>query len=498
MKIQFVIILLTLNTLVFSQNLKTPLEDNNFLKLTSYAELSTFIHQLDNQSEILTVDEIGKSVEGRSLFRMYYSTSGFGKDPNKIKVLIFAQQHGNEQSGKEGALLLAGKLLLPENRYLFDKIDLVIIPQVNPDGSEVNKRRNGHAMDLNRNHLILTEPETQAIQELFGQYLFEATLDVHEYYPYDSAWEIKGFRKNAEITIGGTTNINIAKKIRNLTNKEAIPYLKKYLNDRNFSAFEYCPGGPPETDYLRKSTFDINDGRQSLGIQNTFSFIQEGRNGTDGYIENIERRARGQMTGMLGFLEFIYQNHKIIKKTVGKERLKLMNPPAHEKIAIQMQHVANGDKLRLPVYSYISGKDSVIIVSNYKPEVRSLLNVEKPLGYLVPANQTQLLEWIEREQLKSEPCQATKSQLKWQYFIKSVDSVDFEGDKVINPIIEINQVTADDFDNLWIFIPTAQLKGNTIVLALEPQSMLGLSTYPMFSGLIKPGEVYPVLKVTKK
>ncbi|MEI6750345.1 MAG: M14 family zinc carboxypeptidase, partial [Bacteroidota bacterium] len=147
-------------THVFSQQITTPPEKNNFQKVTSYDELTAFVKQLDEKPELLKVEIIGQSVQGRNLYALKFSLSEFGKDKSKIKVLIFAQQHGNEQSGKEGALLLADALLKPENKYLLDNIDFAIVPQMNPDGSEVNQRRNGHDADLNRNHLILTEPET--------------------------------------------------------------------------------------------------------------------------------------------------------------------------------------------------------------------------------------------------------------------------------------------------------------------------------------------------
>ncbi len=90
---------------IYSQ--QTPLELNNYQKLTSYDELTEFVYQLDSLSDILEVEIIGQSVEGRNLYALKFSNSEFGKDTSKIKVLIFAQQHGNEQSGKEGALLLA-------------------------------------------------------------------------------------------------------------------------------------------------------------------------------------------------------------------------------------------------------------------------------------------------------------------------------------------------------------------------------------------------------
>src|SRR5574338_299955 len=169
MKIYLCLLLLFVAINNFSQELLTPLHKSNYEKLTTHSELSQFIKESDESSE---------------LFAVYFSNSEFGKDESKIKVLIFAQQHGNEQSGKEGALLLIQKLIKPENQYLFDKIDLVLIPQMNPDGSEKNQRRNGNGMDLNCNHLILTEPETIALHNLFNKHLFEVTMYVNEYWPF--------------------------------------------------------------------------------------------------------------------------------------------------------------------------------------------------------------------------------------------------------------------------------------------------------------------------
>ena len=140
--IKYLPLLLILSTQLFAQ--PTPLEKNKYEKLTSYDELTEFIYQLDESSQLLKVDIIGKSVEERNIYALKFSNSIFGADTSKIKVLIFAQQHGNEQSGKEGSLLIARELIRPDNKYLFDKIDLALIPQMNPDGSEINVRRNAN------------------------------------------------------------------------------------------------------------------------------------------------------------------------------------------------------------------------------------------------------------------------------------------------------------------------------------------------------------------
>ena len=165
---------------------------------------------------------------------------------------------------------------------------------MNPDGSERNSRRNGNEVDLNRNHLILTEPEVVALHRFFDKYMFEVNLDVHEYDPYSETWEKYGYRKNFDITLGIATNNNISKDIRDISNDKIVPYFLKQLKDNGFSSFIYCPGGPPGIGYFRHSTFDINDGRQSFGIQSTFSFIQEGMNGKDNYVESIRHRAFGR------------------------------------------------------------------------------------------------------------------------------------------------------------------------------------------------------------
>jgi len=404
----------------------------------------------------------------------------------------------NEQSGKEGALLLAQELLKPENRYLFDRIDLLLVPQVNPDGSEENRRRNGNDADLNRNHLILTEPETITLHRLFDKYLFDVTMDVHEYFPYGETWRKYGYRNNSDELLGTATNINVSEELRRLSNDSFLPFMKEFFDKRNVSNFIYSPGGPPEAEYIRHSTFDINDGRQSFAILNTFSFIQEGLNGKDSFADNIRRRAEGQMTGMRGLLEYAYLNNRTIKKTVAGERKKLIRGTAGKTVSIQNEHVSNGRTLPLPLYSYSTGADTVVNVINYRPVVRSLYDVDRPCGYLIPKELKDVTGWVERHALVTENFTGGKRYRIEQYEVSAIDSADFEGDIVVNP-----EVTSHDHDgkiNLsdYVYVPTSQLKGNMIVIALEPRSMLGLVTYPVFAHLLRAGEKFPVLRVNRK
>ena len=483
---------------VYSQEMQTPSEKTGFAKVTSYDELTSYLLELDKSSDILKVEEIGKSVQDRNVYVMKFSSSTFGKDASKIRVMILAQQHGNEQSGKEGALLLAANLLKPENQYLFNLMDVAIVPQMNPDGSEINKRRNGNDMDLNRNHLILTEPETKALHRLFDQYLFEVTMDVHEFYPFGETWKEFGYRNASSELLGITTNINVSKKIRDVSKQAFLPFMKKYFDDRNISNFIYSPGGPPEIEYIRHSTFDINDGRQSFGIQNSFSVIQEGMNGIDDLTENLEHRAQSQMAGMRGLLEYTYQNKKELKKLVSEERELLLKSLPGTSVSIQNEHAGNGEKLKLPVYSYSTQTDSVITVIDYRPVVKSIYDVLKPSAYLIPKQSRELVEWLDRQAITYEPYEKKPGDRIEQYQVNRVDSIDFEGDTVVDPMVAANDFTKKAVAKDYLYVPTAQLKGNLMVIALEPKSMLGLVTYKQFQHLLVAGGKFPVLRVLRK
>ncbi|MBK7104286.1 MAG: DUF2817 domain-containing protein [Ignavibacteriae bacterium] len=498
MKLHIGIIFLIASTIIFSQEILTPLEKAKFEKFTSYSELVDFIREVDNSSDLVEAKIIGQSVEKRDLYCLFFSKDKFGVDKSKLKVMFFAQQHGNEQSGKEGSLLLIKELLKPENNFLFERIDLALIPQVNPDGSEQNKRRNGNNADLNRNHLILTEPETFALHNLFNEYLFDATLDVHEYYPFVEAGDDFGYRRNIDEQYGSNTNINISKEIRYMSNNSFIPFIKNYLNERNFSFNIYSPGGPPEKDYIRYSTFDINDGRQSFGIQNTFSFILEGINGIDYTVSNIQRRSEGQMQGMLGLLKYLYNNNSQVIELVKNERLKLLNPKEDEKIAIQLDHFNNGSKLELHLLSLKTNTDTTFYVNNFKPEVRSIYEIEKPQGYLIHKDSVELVAWLNRHKITHKIYEIMNDDLIEEYLIQDIDSIDFEGDIIVNPIVDGGFISRKIVQENYYFIPTNQLLGNLIVTALEPKSMLGLVTYKKFEHLLKRKNTFPILRVIRK
>ena len=160
-----------------------------------------------------------------------------------------------------------------------------------------------------------------------------------------------------------------------------------------------------------------------------------------------------------------------------------------------MEHRSDGRTLEMPVLSLKSGKDTVITVKNYRPVVASIFDVEKPAGYLIPAERKDLVEWTERHGMIITKYNQSPSNKIEEYTITAIDSIDFEGDIVINPSYTIASLTPGSLKGEYLFLPTKQLAGNVIVQALEPKSIIGLATYKKFEYLVKKGEKYPVLRL---
>ena len=184
-----------------------------------------------------------------------------------------------------------------------------------------------------------------------------------------------------------------------------------------------------------------------------------------------------------------------MKKIVREERKKLMSPPANEDVALQMEHVADGSILRLPVYSYYSKSDSIIEFKNFRPVVKSTLSVKKPFGYLIPSSNKELVSWARRLGFETIPLMNPEKFVFEKLAISAVDSIDFEGDIIPFPQVITTAISDNISPENFVFIPAAQLKGNLLVIALEPQSELGLATYKQFGYLMKAQTIYPVIRV---
>lgn len=462
-----------------NQPVPTPLEESNFTQLTTNSKLVTYLDKISKKSHAITYSILGITGNNRKIPLVALKNPGSSKKPS---ILFIAQQHGNEPSGKEGMLLLIKDFANGNNHDWLNKFDIYILPQLNPDGGDQNKRRNTGNIDLNRDHLILQSNEAKIIQDVFDTLRPIVTVDFHEYYPFSDSWTEFGYRKNFDVQFGGLTNINIDSEIRNYFYDQVFHDVEFYVEKHGYSFFEYTLGNYARGTRLRHSTVDINDGRQSFGICNTLSFIVEGKNGKDS-IDCIQRRALSQYKTAKGILNSLYQNFEQITKIVTTAREKNFMPDSSETVSIRMDHFKGDSSLNYPLLSLKTGKDSVFKVKEFHSEVKSLLRVKIPKAYLIPRSDTVLFNWLIRSNFDYDVYNFTKTDKIFAY--KIVDLMRSTDEELENyyPKVEKVKVLNDDLQDYYV-VPTNQFYKYKIVTALEPQAMYGLINYPEFEYLL--------------
>jgi len=138
----------------------------------SISQLHSFINGNSIQKKISL---IGTSVESRPIHKV---TLGSGN----IKILMWSQMHGNETTTTKAVLDLINYLNKNSNltSQILSSVTLTIVPVLNPDGAVVYTRENANKMDLNRDALELSQPESKILHGLYNEIKPDYCFNLHD------------------------------------------------------------------------------------------------------------------------------------------------------------------------------------------------------------------------------------------------------------------------------------------------------------------------------
>lgn len=492
---------LTLSSVVLlggceARTFRTPLEKAGGDFITPHAELLAFLADLQERTGTFTMETIGTSVEGRDLVLLHFPGAAGEEEPpaDKLKVLIFTQQHGNEPSGTEAALALARDIATGTLPGVQDRIDLYLIPRVNPDGSEARQRENADGVDLNRDHLALSTPEVRAVHDVFQAVMPEVVLDVHEYGITSRAWVEKGIRKDFGQQIGALSNPNMSLTLRTYAWDRVIPGMKEALAPKNVDLNRYLVSDGPDARF-RYSTTALNDGRNSTGIYNDLTFLIEGRNGLT-VEENMQERARQQLETMKAFLGFFNENASQAKRAVEREQEMLAGAFAPEVVALVMDYVPDPDRptVTVGVVDIETGERKTLSIEDFHPLVQPTEFVNRPVAYAIPPDLTEVIQVLERHQVPMTTLDAPMPAEVETYRITGVEPSVKEDKEFLDVRVASRRGTVE-IPAGHILVPTLGIQTNLIVSLLEPQSQWGLAALPEFASMLEVGSDYPILRL---
>ncbi|MFS0888253.1 M14 family metallopeptidase [Peribacillus frigoritolerans] len=468
---------------------KTPAFKQNKIAFTSQEEMFDHIKSLAHKNKNIQVKTIGKSTEGRDIPMLLFSKDSKRtiKGSHKPLIWIQGQIHGNEPASGESTLVLAQWLAEGKLGDVLDKVNVAIVPRVNPDGSYYFKRFTANDMDANRDYLKVEYPEVQTIHQSIDDYEPEVILDVHEYTVNPAPLKkvgANGSIASYDLLISSAKNLNIPEQLRKASDQLLLPNVFKTLEKEKLSYHDYYTLATSDDGVLTatEGSTEARIGRNALGLKNTMTYLIETRGINIGRTD-FKRRVFAQATAQAAFIKTTAEQASKVKQAVKQAETEIVQKGRrandNDKIVITSENKLVKDQ-KLTVVDLAKAKmvDASIDWLDSTDAYPTLVR-DRPTAYILPpeykniAKKLQLLG-VEVKRLKS-PMKVAVESYRVNDLIVSAELE--SGHSTREVTTNVTSKTRDFPKGSYVF-DMAQPDANFISLALEPE---GIDSYVTFN-----------------
>lgn len=471
-----------------------PEDPSSLTRTTSFAEMEALLAALDGRGPVQVTME-GRSVGGRALYLVRLRR---GESP-KWRLLFYAQQHGDEISGKDALLFLA-RDIARQPAHLPADVELWLMPMVNPDGAEAGTRVNAAGADLNRDHLGLEQPETQALHRVVQRVRPHLAVDCHEFARDSESWTARGWSKWPDLTFDGLNNPLFGQPAV-VTALQWVERARTPVEDAGHRYFRYTVGGVPPDDEQRHSAPDTDSAMNAVGAYGGLSFIAEAaaRSGHEATARELGSRVHAYLA-LLRWLLAEAPQHAGELERASERRLPAFLPVNYFWARAGLFH---GPVSRFPVLERATGRTLEIPTANLMTDLVVKRSVPTPAGYAVdaasPAVVAAFASLLERHAIpferltgprtvEAEPCTLLRVEDEFDELYSR-----YEGRQIVRR--EPPRPRELAAGSLWI--PLGGDDAVRAALLLEPASLYGLYQLPRFRALLGEDGAIPVLRVVR-
>lgn len=148
-----------------------------------YADIEPHLKSAAKHPSV-TLKQIGTSFQGQALNSLKIGTG-------PIKVMMWSQMHGDENTATAALMDFLSFITADENAQWLEswqqKVTLLIIPMVNPDGAAAQTRHNAQGIDLNRDAKALRTKEGQILMTAADEFKPDFGFNLHDQNAYYGA-----------------------------------------------------------------------------------------------------------------------------------------------------------------------------------------------------------------------------------------------------------------------------------------------------------------------
>lgn len=357
---------------------------------TDYKELIGFLENLvTTYPSKISLKYIGESQKGNKIPMVILKSQQVDKP---LKVFMQGGLHGDEPASTEGLLYLMHTLLKDKKlHYLFDKIELAIVPMANIDGYLKMDRYSANGLDLNRDQTKLIAVETIVLKKALHDFNPSVALDFHEYRPYR-----KDFTKFSNFGVSGaydvmflySGNLNVPENLRKLTQESFVNNAKLKLDSHQLTHYDYFTTNSYNgAIHFDQGSTNARSSASSFALQHKISTLIEVR-GVGLNRTSFKRRIFTTHAVALSYLETAFKEIEKVTAEISKANATTNEVVVESKKAIYKERL---DFIDLDSSDRIPLEVTIRDAWKSKP----VLTRKRPKGYLLDANQQELADKLQ-------------------------------------------------------------------------------------------------------
>ncbi len=431
----------------------------------------------------------GTALEALILTHANSTDSATVQASGKPTVLLVGQQHGNEPAGSEALLVIASELAQGLLQPALERMNVIIVPRANPDGSAGDQRATSSGLDMNRDHLLLNTPEAQALAKLMRDYQPTVVVDAHEYSVVGRYLQKFGTVQKFDALLQYATTANV----NEFVTKAAVEWyhrpLLAALKEQNLSAeWYYTTTNDLADKKISMGGTQPDTGRNVNSLKNAVSLLIETRGvGIDRL--HIQRRVHTQVIAIMSVLASTAQK---------SAELMQLRPYVDKTISAQackddaiVEAAPTPTQYDLTMLDPVTGADKVMVVQwDSALVLHTVKSRPRPCGYWLSANSNTAVDRLRMHGVQVMRVGANGSVLGDSYLEvsrtqgKRLDVLGtIEGAApIINAQVNLTRVLVDAPKGSY-YVPLNQPLANLVIAALEPDTQSSFFANRLIDGL---------------
>jgi hypothetical protein len=398
-----------------------------------------------------------------------------------MRIFIMAGQHGDEPETHQAAAEFVSRF--SEGQFQAAAHTAVLI-DANPDGAIAGTRRNARETDLNRDHLLLSAPETAAVHAFVDKWKPDLVIDVHTYRPWRRELMPFDFVYPQEIMIDFPTNPAISMSMRLALQRDAMNFVQRRLAKGNIRSDRYTLIRPG---IVRHSSNDIVDARNGLALRFAIpTILIEGRRSSPNDLLSFTPPAVALLRSIECIVEWAATHARQLRT----------RPPCckeQEEVPVRCRYTGSRAVRHMEMQSASRSEIArVPIPGAYLSTVRATSSIRLPKAYGVPQHLTEVLALLGRHGMASCSIETFRSSATEVYGIEAMTPAS-EADAAPVPTCgaRTERVKLDGY----VLFPATQTGGRLLALLLEPESQFGPPRIPELAETLRPGSTFPIVRV---